>query len=662
MVEAWRPQYTKTGESRRKSCRRDLKKYLLTFHKQSFNLGMSSDHKRLIKEAEKAILDGTLIAVAMPRGSGKTTILSFAILWAALYGHHRYLILAAADDPKARKILAKIKAQLERNDLLYESFPEVCGPIRCLDGSAIRANFQKYDGQSTDLVFSSSRIVLPTIPQSVKRKNAAVVLEVGGIESAIRGAQYTIPRTGETVRPTCLLVDDPQTRKTAKSKEMTEDRLAIVTGDMLGMAPPDQDMSALVAGTVIRPNDLMDRLLDPKICPGWDSIRVAMLKSMPSRMDLWEEYRRLLLQADAEKRKPTEAFAYYRKNRKEMDAGAVAYWPDRIKGGAISAVQTAMTIWARDPETFASEYQNAPIDGRPEEGTDLNVTLNMLVQSIAAVPRGTVPMQSHKVTAMIDVSGLVLWWMVASFTEKFDPHAIEYGTWPQQNGYVTKDSVDISLQAHYGLELRDSIDAGVGDCISHIMSKNWLTPGGESIPVDVGFVDAHWGEMTGMLRDCVWSSPWKSSWFPVEGHGITSRMKALNDVKGKPERREVRGIHWRQSPEKDGLRVIYDTNFWKTIAARKLQDGRATFHAGSVKSHQMLIDHLLAEGCNLQRNRREVYEWYLKSGEKNEHYWDCFVGCHVAASIAGVELPGEKPPRRRGSGDAKPIRFKDFRK
>lgn len=597
----------------------------------------------------------------MPRGSGKTTILSFAILWAAIYGHHRYLVLVAADDPKARKAIAKIKSQLERNDLLYESFPEVCGPIRCLEGSPNRANFQKYDGVSTDLTFSASRLVLPTIPESVKRQNAAVVLEVGGIESAVRGAQYTIPATGETIRPTCLLIDDPQTRKTAKSKEMTDDRLAIVTGDLLGMAPPDKEMSALVAGTVIRPNDLMDRLLDPRICPGWDSIRVAMLKSMPKRMDLWEEYRRMMLASYAEKEKPTAAYAFYRRNRKEMDAGAVAYWPARIKGGAISAIQTAMNIWSKDPGTFASEYQNSPLEAAGEDDGNLSINKGLVIRSISASPRGTVPMNAHKLVAMIDISARILWWAVIAFSGQFDPSIVQYGTWPKQNGYVTKDNVDLSLQSHYGLELRDSIKRGVEDTISMLMTNDWTTPGGERVSIDAGCVDAHWGEMTGLVRDCVWSSPWKGSWYPAEGLGITDRQKALNDVKGKPERREVRGVHWRVYPEKDGLRLMYDTNFWKTIAARKFHDDKVSVHAGSVVSHQMLIDHLLSEYPEAKKSRREVHVWTRKPGETDEHYWDCFVGCHVLASVVGISMEGEKVQARKVAAK-QPIRFSDYRR
>ncbi len=281
-VEGWRPKYTKEGERRRKACGKDLAKFLKTYAEPSFRLRFSADHKEFVRVVQTAITEGLRAAFAMPRGSGKTTILRLAVLWAAIYGYHPYSMLAAADDPKARRMLKNIKSQLERNPLLYDDFPEVVGPIRRLEGSAIRATYQQYDGVSTDLVFSADLVVLPTIPESVTRRTAGAVLGVGGIETAIRGANFTRPSTGESIRPTLILVDDPQTRKTAKSELTTQERLAIITGDMLGLAPPDKDMSALVAGTVIFQNDLMEQLLDPRTCPGWIPIRVSMIKTWPT--------------------------------------------------------------------------------------------------------------------------------------------------------------------------------------------------------------------------------------------------------------------------------------------------------------------------------------------------------------------------------------------
>ena len=59
---------------RRAACEQDLKLYLQTYHADGYYLGFSADHDVMIKRAEVVILTGAMFALAMPRGSGKTTI------------------------------------------------------------------------------------------------------------------------------------------------------------------------------------------------------------------------------------------------------------------------------------------------------------------------------------------------------------------------------------------------------------------------------------------------------------------------------------------------------------------------------------------------------------------------------------------------------------
>src|SRR5581483_2386483 len=59
---------------RRAGCARNFGRYLLTYHPYSFPLPFSPDHQRVIARTELSMLEGGLFALAMPRGSGKTTI------------------------------------------------------------------------------------------------------------------------------------------------------------------------------------------------------------------------------------------------------------------------------------------------------------------------------------------------------------------------------------------------------------------------------------------------------------------------------------------------------------------------------------------------------------------------------------------------------------
>ena len=50
----------------------------------TFHLAWSDDHLKVINRIEQAVLRGGLFSMAMPRGSGKTTICECACIWAVL--------------------------------------------------------------------------------------------------------------------------------------------------------------------------------------------------------------------------------------------------------------------------------------------------------------------------------------------------------------------------------------------------------------------------------------------------------------------------------------------------------------------------------------------------------------------------------------------------
>ena len=58
---------------------------------------------------------GGKLALAMPRGSGKTTLVETAVVWALLYGHCRYIVIVGANSEKAQSILKNVKTALTKN-------------------------------------------------------------------------------------------------------------------------------------------------------------------------------------------------------------------------------------------------------------------------------------------------------------------------------------------------------------------------------------------------------------------------------------------------------------------------------------------------------------------------------------------------------------------
>ena len=104
--------------------------------------------------------------------------------------------------------------------------------------------------------------------------------------------------------------------------------------------------------------------------------------------------------------------------------------------------------------------------------------------------------------------------------------------------------------------------------------------------------------------------------------------------------------------------VLYDTNFWKTFVHARLavplgDAGCLALFGRDPARHRMFADHLTAEFFVRTAGRgREVDEWKLRTGASDNHWFDCTVGCAVAASAHGATLPGTEPgktlARRRG--------------
>ena len=160
---------------RKKRCRRNLKLFLETYFPQKFYMGWSKDHLKVIAKIQTSVLKGGLFALAMPRSTGKTTICERAAIWATVYGHRKYVVVIGATEDAALDNLDEIKLEIESNELLMQDFPEICYPIRKLEGIANRCNGQTCLGVRTRITWTDGEIVLPTITGSVSPNSTGMV-------------------------------------------------------------------------------------------------------------------------------------------------------------------------------------------------------------------------------------------------------------------------------------------------------------------------------------------------------------------------------------------------------------------------------------------------------------------------------------------------------
>ena len=311
------------NQERKESCRNDFKLFCETYFPEVYQLKWSDDHLRAIAKIQKSVLEGGLFALAMSRGSGKSSLTETAAIWAMLYGHREFVVLVGASESAALEMLDSIKTEFEVNEHIAADFPEVSYPIAKLEGIANRCAGQLYKGERTRITWTANEIVLPTIAGAA---SSGVIVRVAGITGRIRGMKYKKP-DGRTIRPEFVVIDDPQTSESADSVEQTRKRVRVLAGDILGLAGPGKKIAGIMPCTVIRPGDMAEQILDKTKHPEWNGERCKMIYQFPRNDELWERYADLRADELRECGTVERATEFYREHRAEMDEGAVVSWP-----------------------------------------------------------------------------------------------------------------------------------------------------------------------------------------------------------------------------------------------------------------------------------------------------------------------------------------------
>ena len=620
----------------------------------TFSLKWSPDHMKVMGKIEQAVLQGGLFALAMPRGSGKTSLCEAACLWAILTGAREFVCLIGSDEGHAADMLDAIKTELECNDLLLEDFPEVVHPVRCLEGIANRCAGQTYRGERTHIEWTAREIVLPTVPGS---RASGAIIKVAGITGRIRGMKYKRP-DGKSMRPSLVVLDDPQTDESARSLSQCQTRESILAGAVLGLAGPGRKISGIMPCTVIRPGDMADRILDRDAHPEWNGERTKMVYAFPEEKDLWARYAEIRAESLRNDGGGREATEFYRAHREAMDAGAVVAWPERHNEDELSAVQHAINLKLQDEAAFWAEYQNEPL---PEDEGDADMlSADDVAAKTNGLPRGTVPVGCDHVTMFIDVQQKLLFFLVAAWQSDFTGYVVDYGTYPdQKRSYFTLSDAQRTLaRAAPGAGLEGSIYAGLEKLTAQYLAREWRRDDGAMLRIDRCLIDANWGQSTDVVYQFCRQSEHAAVLLPSHGRYVGAAGVPFTEYKRK--RGDRVGHHWR-IPSVQGRRavrhVVLDTNYWKSFVHARLKvsmgdGGCLSLFGRRPDQHRMLSEHLTSEyRVRTQGRGRTVDEWKVRAGKPDNHWLDCLVGCAVAASVQGAVLYGTdsepRPVRQR---------------
>lgn len=238
-------------------------------------------------------------AMAAPRGGGKSTLLFMGLpahmaLHPELYGI-RYIMLGRAKYALAEKEVAALRDELAQNH-----------EIRAV-----------YGDQRTD-TWNRGRFITAS----------GVLVEAFGLDQHFRGAVWRTPEYG-SVRPGFVGVDDPD--RDAGSPAARLKLREVFRGAVGGLTGPEGDvddsghiMHTMVAGTVLDAHCLIAWLLSDE-APAFSGERYPAVLQWPDEMaGKWAEWRERY--RDDPTPDKSEALAFYRRNREDMDAGAEVAW------------------------------------------------------------------------------------------------------------------------------------------------------------------------------------------------------------------------------------------------------------------------------------------------------------------------------------------------
>ncbi len=631
---------------RRERCRGNNLLFAETYFARTFYLPWASYQRSMMDAFQSVILNGGRECHSVRRGGLKSTCARVSTLWAVANGHRRFPVLVGATDDKSSEHRENFFALLASSPTLIDDYPELL-PLLLkwrqpkkqyrLDGRLLIVHAKDTRG----------RIVFPDIAGAPCSEAHIAPYSVNATD--VSGLSF-VRSDGVTIRPDLLVFDDVQTPQSAKSPLMTDEREEAITKTFLGLAGLGEKIAAIMVATVREHQDLTERFLSRERHPDWNGRKYPSLLKMPERMDLWNaNAARLGMGATPEegKRLATE---HYSANRAEMDKGGEVAWEFDKLPDELSSLQSLMTTRALDPAFFRCEIQQEGLI--PANTSGLRLDAQMLLQRLSHVPRGVVPDQAGYLTAFIDSSDEVLWWMVCGWAKDFSGWVIDYGTWPDQGRptfYKSDLGAKISDQMP-GASWEEAFVSAHNILENHILSNDWQTESGHAKSIDLLCKDWSDGGQKPRIQSQIMASANRSRIRPTKAWRIKPGKKPVH-LFGEPNRDRQNGMQWVEIRRDNPVHVHFDSNTWKSHAARRLlttvgAPSALTLPGDDPQNHRLLVEHLTAE-----QPKSLAYEgvpgivWELIPSRDND-WWDCLVGCAMAASILGCGLAGESAAKK----------------
>jgi hypothetical protein len=632
---------------RREACLKDPERFLRTYMPKKFTQPFGTVHSRIIQTIHDRASTGGKKAVAAPRGRGKSTIVKGMLIYATAAELVRFIVPICATTNLAGRIYRDYRNEWSNNDSLLQDFPEICAPVRHLEGAPQRAARQHIDGHLTHINWSSTDFLrLPRVPGNANdflRSQGREWSPFGGVKMAFAGLDAAFRGMNiDDDRPDCLIIDDPETRESAKSIQQIEDRIEIIEKDIEGLEGQDKPLAMVMVTTLQNTYCVSAQFTDPEQKSAWEGERYGWIQSWPTRADLWDEYiarRRKAQQAGD--RHGMDAVEFYVANRQAMSEGVVMLADNfkdiRLPDGrqvVHSAIQEAYNkIADTNLSAFKAEYQNDP---DPEEQAERSqLTPGRVAGQLSRIERGAIPDGRVFSFIGIDIGKYKSHWVKISSTREMVLWVVDYGI-VETHG-LTKFSSEQAIELAIIESLRQFADT---------------EPFHDAQPL-LCLIDS--GDFSESIYEaCKQLGP---PFFPSKGH-------SMDRFRNKKENDEYQPF-WQAYAHKtaDSKRRemwLYNVNteFWKKWGQERflvdafMDDTRlpgsvALFDPphGDMKFHLQFARHMVSESEQLVPVDGKINKRVWIVHDKNNNHWlDAYALACAAAGCAGLRLVNPEPP------------------
>jgi len=611
--------------ARKLACSKSLALFATTYLPRVFTIAMSDGQRADFATMQKAIVQGGRYAFASPRGDGKTSRVEAAIVWAAMYGHRRCIVIVGADQAAALEIVESVKLEIRTNERLRADFPVPCWAATLSEDTALKAKGWTWGGQSLCMRWGRGGIVLPVLDGA---DGSGCVIVPRGLTGRLRGMRMKVGE--KAVRPDLYAIDDPQTDESATSAAQVDTRERLILGAIMGSGGPKATIAAMMPCTVIKHDDLAARFLDRKRHPDWQGTARGLVKTWPTEQKtLWKEY-----QMRRKTESQEEADKFYADHREEMDAGAVMDWPERFTTGKeTTALQHAENLVCDlGEEVFAAEYQNEPLQTRTSQ---YELTPELILTRKSGWPRLTSAADTEVICCGVDINYVGLNWQLVTATREGVGRIVAHGKFPQNGNLVEKNENEALA--------RQTIHRAIIALATQI-NQTVILCNGKPRHADIMAVDCgNWSET--VFAACA-SIRLPMRLLPIRGRDAKSYRIQKGAIKA--------GTGWHVATwERLGRVIVIDADFWREATQRAFLSepgapGSISLYDVDGPDHAELSRQLCAEilAEHVQTAIGHYYRWNRTPGVPNDKL-DALTYAHALTAFMGAGSAGEmKQPTR----------------